>query len=144
LAIINSGTVIFSTGSTPSLNALRLLGGTLTFLGGTCSGAASSSVDSFKPLLDDPSRVWKSAAFSQYPRTVKGRKLMGYSMRTDRYRFTQWLERDDHAKLDAVGLYDHQTDAQENTNIATDPANKALVEKLTAQWQAGWKSAVAK
>ena len=67
-----------------------------------------------------------------------------YSMRTDRYRFTQWLERADQSKVDAVELYDHQTDPQENTNIANAPANKALVEKLTAQWLAGWKGAVAK
>ncbi|GEM_PF-115509 len=99
---------------------------------------------SFKPLLDDPHRPWKSAAFSQYPRTVKGRKLMGSSMRTDRYRFTRWMERDDHSKVDAVELYDHQNDPQENVNIANDSANKALVEKLNAQWLAGWKGAVAK
>ncbi len=43
-----------------------------------------------------------------------------------------------------VELYDHQSDPQENTNIANDPANKALVEKLTAQWLAGWKGAMAK
>lgn len=39
-----------------------------------------------------------------------------YSMRTDRYRFTQWLHRDDLTKVDAVELYDHQTDPQENVN----------------------------
>ena len=96
---------------------------------------------SFKPLLGDPARAWKTAAFSQYPRTVKGRKLMGYTMRTDRHRFTQWLERDDHAKVDAVELYDHHPEPQENTNIANDPTNKALIEELTAQWRAGWKAA---
>ena len=32
---------------------------------------------------------------------------------------------------------------EENTNIASDPANKALVEKLSAQWLAGWKGAAA-
>jgi arylsulfatase A-like enzyme len=95
---------------------------------------------SFKPLLDDPQRPWKTAAFSQYPRSQKG-GLMGYTMRTDRYRFTRWVQRDDHAKVDAVELYDHQTDPQENTNIANDPANKALVEKLTQQWLAGWQGA---
>ncbi len=99
---------------------------------------------SFKPLLDDPSRAWKSAAFNQYPRTVQGKRLMGYSMRTDRYRFTRWVDRNDPAVVDAIELYDHQTDPQENTNIANEPANKALVEKLTAQSLAGWKAAAVK
>lgn len=90
---------------------------------------------SFKPVLDNPQRAWKTAAFSQFPRA----KLMGYSMRTDRYRFTRWVQRDDHTKIDAVELYDHQSDPQENTNIANDPANKVLVEQLTRQWLAGWK-----
>jgi len=93
---------------------------------------------SFKPLLDDPKRHWKSAAFSQYPR---GRKLMGYSMRTERYRFTVWLDRQDHSKVEAVELYDHQTDPQENTNIAGQPANSDLVNRLMAQWKQGWPSA---
>jgi arylsulfatase A-like enzyme len=94
---------------------------------------------SFKPVLDDPQRAWKPAAFSQYPRSPAGKKLMGYTMRTDRYRFTRWVQRDDHSKVDAVELYDHQADPQENTNIANDPANKALVEQLTRQWLAGWQ-----
>ena len=64
---------------------------------------------------------------------------MGYSLRTDRYRFTRWVDRDDHSKLDAVELYDHATDPQENVNIATEPANQALVEKLTVQWLSGVK-----
>ncbi|WP_406698719.1 sulfatase [Singulisphaera sp. Ch08] len=94
---------------------------------------------SFLPVLKSPDRPWKSAAFSQYPRQVEGRSLMGYSMRTDRYRFTRWVERDDPTKVTAVELYDHETDPQENQNIADDPANTALVAKLTKQWQAGWQ-----
>lgn len=92
---------------------------------------------SFKPLLDDPERPWKSAAFSQYPRN----KLMGYSMRTDRHRFTIWVDAKDHAKVDAIELYDHQNDPQENTNVANDPANAATVAQLTAQWKKGWQAA---
>ena len=95
---------------------------------------------SFKPLLDDPKRQWKSAAFSQYPRSQKG-GLMGYSMRTDRYRFTVWVSRTDHTKVDAMELYDHQTDPQENTNIAKNPANEALVKRLMEQWTKGWQMA---
>lgn len=96
---------------------------------------------SFRPLFHAPNRAWKTAAFSQYPRSQQG-GLMGYSMRTDRYRFTQWVNRDDHSKVDAIELYDHQTDPQENENIASRPENVALVKELTAQLAAGWKAAL--
>ena len=92
---------------------------------------------SFKPLLENPQQPWKPAAFSQYPRKT----LMGYSMRTDRYRFTVWVDRKDHSKVDAIELYDHQTDPQENTNIAKAPANKELVNRLMEQWRKGWQGA---
>ncbi len=99
---------------------------------------------SFGPLLEDPQRPWKSAAFSQYPRQggkSGGRSLMGYSMRTERYRFTVWVGRNDHTKVDAIELYDHLTDPQENTNISKNPANAALVKTLMAQWERGWQGA---
>ena len=95
---------------------------------------------SFKPLLDDPQRPWKSAAFSQYPRTQKG-GLMGYSMRTDRYRFTVWVGRADHSRVDAIELYDHQNDPLENTTIAKHADQAATVERLMAQWKQGWQGA---
>jgi hypothetical protein len=93
------------------------------------------------PLLDQPARAWKTAAFSQYPRNGDGTRLMGYSMRTDRYRLTVWVERTDHGKVHATELYDHQTDPQENTNIAGVPANAALVAGLMEQWKKGWRGA---
>ena len=99
---------------------------------------------SFRPLLDDPSLPWKSAAFSQYPRSAGKSEigqLMGYAMRTERYRFVVWVARDDHAKVDAIELYDHTVDPQENTNIAKTPGNNELVDKLLAQWRQGWQGA---
>jgi arylsulfatase A-like enzyme len=95
---------------------------------------------SFIPLLEEPQRQWKSAAFSQYPRSQQG-GLMGYSMRTDRYRFTVWVDRRDHLKVDAFELYDHRTDPQENENVAGRPENAALVSELTAKLNAGWEAA---
>jgi iduronate 2-sulfatase len=91
---------------------------------------------SFKPLLENPRAPGKPAAFSQYPRG----KLMGYSMRTDRHRFTRWVDRKDMSKVKAVELYDHRADPQENVNIAKDPANRELVRQLTGQWADAWKS----
>ncbi|MBI5382638.1 MAG: sulfatase [Opitutae bacterium] len=101
---------------------------------------------SFKPLLADPQRPWKQAAFSQYPRPAgqTGQPVMGYAMRTERYRFVVWVARNDHTKVDAIELYDHQTDPQENTNLAKRSEHAALVEQLMAQWRAGWRGALPK
>ncbi len=100
---------------------------------------------SFKPVLDNPSRPWKAAAFSQYPRpgnaATGGAALMGYSMRTEHYRFTAWLHRNDHSKVAALELYDHRSDPQENQNLADRPEHRDLVARLTAQLRAGWQAA---
>ena len=66
---------------------------------------------------------------------------MGYSMRTDRYRFTAWVDRYDSTKVDSIELYDHQSDPQENQNLAQQPDKKTLVDQLTAQWRGGWQLA---
>jgi arylsulfatase A-like enzyme len=87
-------------------------------------------------LLDTPERPWKLAAFSQYPRGA----VMGYSMKTDRYRFTAWKEKKT-GKVVAAELYDHETDPAENENIAHLPANADLVVRLRKQLDAGWQNA---
>ncbi len=102
---------------------------------------------SFKPVLEKPDRPWKQAAFSQYPRS-SGRsgagQLMGYSMRTERHRFTVWVARNDPSKVETTELYDHTADPQENQNLAGRPENAALVENLMKQWRAGWRGALPK
>lgn len=90
---------------------------------------------SLVPLLDDPDRPWKPAAFSQYPRG----KIMGYSMRTDRYRYTEWRPQD--GPPEHVELYDHQTDPDENVNVAHLEKNKNIVKKLSDMLQQGWQAA---
>jgi iduronate 2-sulfatase len=94
---------------------------------------------SLAPLLEDPSRPWKPAAFSQFPRGFTNR-FMGRSMRTDRYRYTEWRDQIDDRQV-AVELYDHATDPGEDVNAAGDPANKDIVRELAARLAAGWKAA---
>lgn len=89
---------------------------------------------SLAPLMDDPETPWKRAAFSQYPR---GRGRMGYSMRTDRYRYTEWLENGD--QVLARELYDHEEDPAENVNIADLPENGELCTRLSGWLHAGWE-----
>jgi arylsulfatase A-like enzyme len=84
---------------------------------------------SFVPVLDDPARAWKKAAFSQYPRG----KRMGYSMRTARHRFVSWGEEHE--------LYDLEADPGETVNLAAKPEHADLVTSLLAQLKAGWKEA---
>jgi arylsulfatase A-like enzyme len=93
---------------------------------------------SFVPLLKDPTHAWKSAAFSQYPR--QGGKIMGYTMRTDRYRYTAWLNKAGESV--AVELYDHDSDPRETRNVADAPANKEKVKAFGGQLKAGWRAAL--
>ena len=95
---------------------------------------------SLVPILKNPERPWKLAAFSQFARGFSER-FMGRSMRTDRYRYTEWRGRFDNSLI-AVELYDHEVDSQENTNIASDPEQKDLVGQLSSRLAAGWKAAL--
>ena len=96
---------------------------------------------SLKPLLEDPDRVWDRPAFTQASRgtpTVTGEKtakdtpwFMGRSIRTARYRYTEW---DDGKK--GSQLYDYMADPGELKNLATDPASRAIVAELKGRLKA--------
>jgi len=104
---------------------------------------------SFKPLLRDPGREWKTAVFSQYHRrpnvSPDGKRYMGYSMVTARHHYVEWRYWDNDKKvagdLAAVELYDNQADSDENVNIAGLPENAELVARLAGQLKAGWRAA---
>ena len=83
---------------------------------------------SLKPLLDHPERGSTHPAVSQ---VLRG-KVMGYSIRTNRYRYTLW-------DGGAAGeeLYDYRTDPREFRNLAaTSPEKAALRRQLEAIIQA--------
>ncbi len=133
---------------------------------------------SFAPLIANPSipvSKWKNATFTQYPRCTSGKDLepweyptknpcttidsskfsvMGYSIRSDRWRYTLWLKWDGKKRQIAgwhagnvVGeeLYDHEgddgmdTDAFENENVAADNPGICAIHKSALI--AGWKAA---
>ena len=95
---------------------------------------------SFAALVGDPRQPWKPAAFSQYPRNR--RTVMGYTMRTDGFRYTEWREwRDGSAgKVLQRELYDHRRDDAENVNAIDDPQYADEVKRLEAMMQAGWQA----
>lgn len=85
---------------------------------------------SLASLLDNPALPWKKAACSQFPRNVPVEgDLMGYSIRTARYRYTEW-----HApgkRVAARELYDYLEDPLESENLAAKPAKQAVMQELT-------------
>ncbi len=85
---------------------------------------------SVTPLLSNPDQPWKQAAFSQFRRQDGKIPLMGYAMRTDRYRYVEWQDRRNR-KIVATELYDHQHDASEDTNLAGQAKNKPLLAELS-------------
>jgi arylsulfatase A-like enzyme len=117
---------------------------------------------SFLPLLEDPGQPWKKAAFSQYQRYVSDKfpgdvallngyadhKGMGYSIRTVRYRYTEWWRTNStndtlnlHIPIDPlpahVELYDHFADPDESVNLAALPEHASLVAELSSLLNSG-------
>ena len=72
---------------------------------------------SLRPLLEDPSRPGKEAAFTL---VTRGAGQSGQSVRTQRWRYTRWSD-------GTAELYDHQADPEETRDVAADPAYADLV-----------------
>jgi len=77
---------------------------------------------SLRPVLDDPKLPGKAAAYTQVTRGDK----MGRSVRTTRWRYTEWGP---DGRL-GVELYDHDTDFGEYYNLRTDPQLAAQCRQL--------------
>jgi arylsulfatase A-like enzyme len=96
-----------------------------------CSLKAPGNLEgkSLRPLLENPkSGKWTKPAVTQVWHNAKA---WGYSIRTQRWRYTEWLE----GKAGRE-LYDHDNDSNEVTNLAKDPAHAATVAKLSKQLKA--------
>ncbi|MCS7270943.1 MAG: sulfatase [Gemmataceae bacterium] len=85
---------------------------------------------SLRPLLDNPSAPWERPALTQVRRGAKGQQFFGYSLRTERYRYTEWDE-----GRQGVQLLDYHHDPTETKNFANDPAYRDLVQQLKEQLQ---------
>jgi arylsulfatase A-like enzyme len=111
---------------------------------------------SLVPVMKNNKASVKEYAMSQYPRKMdkadinkvedgKG-KLMGYSMRTEQYRYTVWLKNftsDQVYSADKVytkELYDYVKDPLEKVNVSDDTKYAAIVADLDKKMVAYFKS----
>ena len=87
--------------------------------------SASEDLDgrSLRPLLEDPMAEWDGFAVTQVLRPADDRlkePVMGCSIRTDRYRYTEWGD-----GRHGVELYDNHADKGEFHNLAIEPDSAA-------------------
>jgi iduronate 2-sulfatase len=96
---------------------------------------------SLKALFENPDQLWKRAVFSQHPRAIPGLGPgMGYSMRTSRYRYTEWGTFD--SPYRTAELYDYKDQPLEIENLANDPDARTLANGLAAMMREGWRASL--
>jgi uncharacterized sulfatase len=83
---------------------------------------------SLRPLLENPRSDWNRPAFTQVTRG----KIMGRSIRTEKWRYTEWDE-----GKSGVELYDEVNDLGEITNLALDPKFSSTVKELSVLLRKG-------
>jgi len=114
-----------------------------------CGLVAPTGIEgiSLKPLLAEPDRPWKKAVFSQYPRASDSHRhrghgdIMGYALRTERYRYVEWQEWET-KKVVARELYDHESDPHETRNVAGQSNYAEAVEQMERVLENGWRAAL--
>ncbi len=94
---------------------------------------------SLKPFLDDPAAPGKAGAFTQVQRggPKKGKTFMGRSVRTERWRYTEWDGGDK-----GIELYDHDNDPGEFNNLAKDPKHAKTAAELKKLLGTGGRAAL--
>jgi iduronate 2-sulfatase len=100
---------------------------------------------SFLPLLSRPQKRWKDAVFHQFLRegiwvAPDGVEYMGNAIRTDRYRYIEWLRWSDKT-LAARELYDLKRDPEENNNLANTAGMETQIRHLSQALHNGWRKA---
>ena len=113
--------------------------------------------NSLVPVMRDKHTKIKSFAISQYPRNIskeaikkpgmKNGNIMGYSLRTARYRYTLWMSEGfrtydsfSEDRVYASELYDYKKDPLEKVNVADEKAyakvSKELKKKMLTYFKA--------
>ena len=95
----------------------------------------------FTPLFEDPDRLWKRAVFSSLPRMIPGvGPGIGRTMRTKRFRYTEWTAPG--SPFRAAEVYDYREDPAETRNLVGRAETASLVNGLAGMLQEGWQTSL--
>lgn len=82
---------------------------------------------SLLPILKDHAHQGRGWALTQVTRSHNKERFFGYSLRTPRWRYTEWDE-----GRAGRELYDHESDPRELSNLAEEAAHAATIAELSA------------
>jgi uncharacterized sulfatase len=85
--------------------------------------------ETLRPVMDHPKLKGTKAAYTQVYRG----KVVGRSVRTERWRYTEWRPDGD----DGIELYDHSKDPGEYHNLSSKPDAAEVTKELTQLLQQG-------
>lgn len=101
---------------------------TLADLCGVPAPAGLAGV-SLRPLLENPDAPWDRPAYTQ---VLRAGNKMGRTVRTGRWRYTEWDE-----GRAGIELYDHTVDPREYQNLADDARHAATMAQLRGLLRSG-------
>lgn len=103
------------------------------------------------PIVSGTAAGVKKAAYSMWPRwPEQSPDLMGFSVRTPDFRYTEWVAMSyssngtfvpDWSRLCARELYDEQKDPHETANVAEEADYEQAREVMRGRLHAGWRAA---
>jgi arylsulfatase A-like enzyme len=115
---------------------------------------------SLKPVIQNKQDKVKEYSVSQYPRKLnkdemkktgfENNKIMGYSLRTDKYRYTIWMndftskDEFNEKKVYATEMYDYVKDPLEKVNVVNDKNYTAISKEMYSKMTTFFKAQVKK
>ena len=80
---------------------------------------------SLQPLLKNPAAAWAHPALTQVQRGAAPNQFMGYSVRNERWRYTEWED-----GKRGVELYDEVGDPNELKNLASHADHRQTLDEM--------------
>ena len=95
---------------------------------------------SISQIMVDPNYKVRHAALAQYTRMSGGKRVMGYSLRDEKYRYTKWIQMDYRAgerygNSIACEFYDYEIDPHEIINRCSNNNYSEIIDQFELEFK---------